>query len=602
MKKQLLFLLLFIISSSVIAQSVQVPDVIYFGGLKLKLTNRARKIVQTDVDNILRNPKYLQIKIDRANIYFPVIEKIFKEEGIPDDFKYLSLQESSLVPDAVSSSNAVGYWQFKKESAQEVGMSINHEVDERMNIVASSRGAAKYLKRNNAVLNNWIYALLSYNLGLGGVKSKVKDKYVGATEMEIDDDMHWYVLRFLAHKIAFENYVGKTPAPITLVEFGDCHKKSLKDISGETNIPLETLIEYNKWLLKNKVPDDKNYVVVLPVNSDNKDLIAAVTKNQSTVTQQPVKNKDRIKVKLNSKTEILASLPEPSQSSSTEDNELVIIVEVNGVKAIKAREGDTPARLALRAGIAVDALLKYNELRKFDKINPGQFYYLQMKRTKALVLFHTVQEGETVWSIAQKYGIKTSALRAKNRMEKNESLKPGRVLWLKRKRPKNTPVEIKKIEPVKITEKVQVAETGKSSENKVVKQDSIKVNNDSNKNEIKETVVNNTASVDVSETDGEYHLVKAGETLYSISKLYNVSPDSIKAWNNLENNAIQVGQKLKITIANQKTGYIIHEVKQGDTLYKITREYGITIDELKMWNDKQDLNLKIGEQLKIYKK
>src|SRR5690606_16816059 len=150
-----------------------------------------------------------------------IIEKIFKEEELPDDFKFLSLQESSLISDAVSTSNAVGYWQFKKETAIEVGMRVDNHVDERMNIVSSSLGAAKYLKKNNTIyFNNWIYALLAYNLGAGGAKQKIKEKYLGAKKMVIDGDMHWYVIRFLAHKLAYENSVGKNNnLPMTLVTY-----------------------------------------------------------------------------------------------------------------------------------------------------------------------------------------------------------------------------------------------------------------------------------------------------------------------------------------------------------------------------------------------
>ena len=88
------------------------------------------------------------------HLYFPIIENIFKEEGVPDDFKYLSLQESGLISDAVSTSNAVGFWQFKDFTAREVGLRVDKQIDERKNIVSSTRGAAVYLKRNNFLMNN----------------------------------------------------------------------------------------------------------------------------------------------------------------------------------------------------------------------------------------------------------------------------------------------------------------------------------------------------------------------------------------------------------------------------------------------------------------
>ena len=89
-----------------------VPDQIDFAGMQLLLTKKAKARIQADVDMIRKSPTYFQQKVDRANLFFPIIDKVFAEEGFPSEFKYLALQESSLVSDAVSSSQAVGYWQF----------------------------------------------------------------------------------------------------------------------------------------------------------------------------------------------------------------------------------------------------------------------------------------------------------------------------------------------------------------------------------------------------------------------------------------------------------------------------------------------------------
>ncbi|HSY62357.1 MAG TPA: lytic transglycosylase domain-containing protein, partial [Cytophaga sp.] len=221
-----------------------VPDVIDFAGMRLELTASAKKKIEADVTMIYSSGKFLQQKIDRANLYFPIIEHVFHQEGFPEEFKYLALQESSLVSDAVSSSNAVGFWQFKKETAIEVGMMINANVDERKHISYASKGAATYLKKNNLLLDNWVYALLSYNVGPGGVKSHVKTKYIGAKNMVIDEDMHWYVIRFLAYKIAYQDLIGKANHPdYTLIEYKDIKGKSLQDISKQSKVDYELLKE-----------------------------------------------------------------------------------------------------------------------------------------------------------------------------------------------------------------------------------------------------------------------------------------------------------------------------------------------------------------------
>src|SRR5690606_23803191 len=154
--------------------------------------------------------RHFNIKVERAKTYFPIIEKIFAEERVPDDFKYLVLQESALIADAVSVSNAVGFWQFKDFTAIEMGLRVDKEIDERMNIVSSTRGAARYIKKNNYYFNNWIYALQAYQMGAGGTMKAVNDYQSGTKHMEITSQTYWYVKKFLAHKIAFE---GKTNGP-----------------------------------------------------------------------------------------------------------------------------------------------------------------------------------------------------------------------------------------------------------------------------------------------------------------------------------------------------------------------------------------------------
>ena len=121
------------------AQTPQVPKTIQFADMTLRLNDQARREIQLDVDALYRSPNYFQIKLDRVNLYMPTIERVLREQGVPDDLKYLVIQESSLIPDAVSTSNAVGFWQFKKGTAEEVFMRVDNQIDERKNIVSSTK-------------------------------------------------------------------------------------------------------------------------------------------------------------------------------------------------------------------------------------------------------------------------------------------------------------------------------------------------------------------------------------------------------------------------------------------------------------------------------
>ena len=189
MTRALLFLAIHAIFISDIYAEDRIPKVpgeMQFAGMKLKITEAAKKDIQKDVDALRSNPKYFNIKLDRVKLYFPIIERVLKDADIPDDFKYLAVQESALISDAVSSADAVGFWQFKDFTGREVGLRIDRYIDERLNIVSSTYGAAKYFKRHNFYFNNWVYTLLAHMTGRGGAAKFVKESNFGARKMTID--------------------------------------------------------------------------------------------------------------------------------------------------------------------------------------------------------------------------------------------------------------------------------------------------------------------------------------------------------------------------------------------------------------------------------
>ena len=205
MKRILLLLCLMVGVAAFAAESPTVPNAIQFAGLNLKLSDKARKKIQIEVNALTKSPKYFQIKVDRLQIYFPIIEEIFREEGLPEDFKYLVLQESALISDAVSTSKRCRVLAVQEGCGNRSWIRVDRQVDERLNIVASTRGAAKYIKKNNRLyFDNWVHALLAYQQGPGGAQRLVNDKFKGTRSMPIDGRTHWYVIKFLAHKIAFE--------------------------------------------------------------------------------------------------------------------------------------------------------------------------------------------------------------------------------------------------------------------------------------------------------------------------------------------------------------------------------------------------------------
>ncbi|AIZ64582.1 hypothetical protein PK28_14505 [Hymenobacter sp. DG25B] len=414
--KKLLLALICLLPHLLQAQTVPVPADLYLGGLHVRLTDGGRAVVQQKVDALRRHTTSFQNRVALADAYFPLIDRALQEQGVPLDFHFLALQESGLQGDAQSIHDAVGYWQFKRESAQDFGLLVNEVVDERKHILAATRAAAKYLVRSNGTYRNWLNALLSYNLGLSGARPYTLPTDAGATEMEVSEKTHPYILTFLAHKVAYEPACGQNPKPaLQLQEFPAVAGQQLAQVAELLHTSPEELARHNRWLLAGAtVPAGRSYTLVVPV-TDPLQLTAMAVQQKQVATE-------------------LIHKPQT-------DPENADFVRINGLRALIALPGDTKESLAKRAGLKVRKLMQYNDLFLFDNITPGQAYFVQKKRDKAAVEYHIAQPGETVAAVSQKYGVRSKAIWSKNRMARNEELRPGRLLWLQHTRPRETAVE-----------------------------------------------------------------------------------------------------------------------------------------------------------------
>ena len=141
----------------------------------------------------------------RANRFFPAMEKILKENDVPDDFKYLAVIESNLIQ-AVSPAGAQGFWQFMPRTAAEYNLLINNEVDERLNIKKSTVAACCYLKFAKDTLKDWVLAAAAYNRGIGGVRSDMRwQRTTNYFDTHMNSETSRYVFRILAMKLILEN-------------------------------------------------------------------------------------------------------------------------------------------------------------------------------------------------------------------------------------------------------------------------------------------------------------------------------------------------------------------------------------------------------------
>ncbi|MBF9219870.1 LysM peptidoglycan-binding domain-containing protein [Hymenobacter ruricola] len=415
------------------ARHPDVPAAFDVAGLHLVLNEEAQRLVQQKADGLCRHQPSFQARVDQADAAFPIVERVLKEEGVPLDFRYLVLQESALVGDAQSVHEAVGYWQLKRETATGLGLVVNEEVDQRKHLAASTRAAARYLTRNNKSLHNWLNALLSYYTGLGGVQPYTLPSDFDATEMAVTEATSPYVLMFLAHKLAFEPACGQNPAPpLRLQEFPAVAGQTLETQALALHTDPAALATHNRWLLAAAVPADRPYTLVVPVGDVTQ--AAGIAANQ----------------RLQANGELLAL---PAVGANTAE------VRVNNLRALIALPGETTADLARRGHQRLGEFLKHNELKAFDVAVTGRPYYLQSKRDVAAVEYHVLQPNETIFDVAQKYGIRQKAVLKKNRMARNEELRPGRLLWLQHTRPRETAIEYRSLAETVALERPSAAPT-----------------------------------------------------------------------------------------------------------------------------------------------
>ncbi len=216
---------------------------------------------------------YLLKRVDR---YLPVIEPILKQYGIPDDFKYLAVAESILNDKAKSPVGAAGVWQLMKATAQEHGLEVNANVDERYNLRLATKAACEYLQESYEKYENWTLVAASYNMGRRALnRSMDYQKQDDYYNMYLNSETARYVFRILAFKLILEspeNYdfyiTKKDKFPVfkfdTIeVNYPIAH---LADFAEENGMTYKTLKIFNPWFLENKLNNasKKEYKILKP--------------------------------------------------------------------------------------------------------------------------------------------------------------------------------------------------------------------------------------------------------------------------------------------------------------------------------------------------
>ena len=213
--------------------------------------------------------------IKMANRYFPVIEPILKEQGIPGDFKYLAVAESGLA-NAVSPANAVGFWQLRKGTAEEYGLEVNSEIDERYHLEKSTVAACKYLNESYEKYGNWTTSAASYNIGRRGIdREMARQKNENYYDLLLNEETARYLFRILALKLILEEpaaygfQISKkdlyNPVPYRIFELSN-PVVDFADLAIEQGTNYKMLKFLNPWLRDIKLANKtgKKYLVKIP--------------------------------------------------------------------------------------------------------------------------------------------------------------------------------------------------------------------------------------------------------------------------------------------------------------------------------------------------
>lgn len=537
------------------------------------------QVVRSYIDMYTQRRRTLVEEMLGLSLYYmPIFEQALEQEGLPLELKYLPVIESALNPDAVSRVGATGLWQFMLSTAKGLGLEVNSLVDERRDPIRSSELAAKYLKQLYEIYGDWSLAIASYNCGPGNVNKALRRAGGGKQDFwdiyyYLPKETRGYVPAFIAANYVMtyhnDHNIGNALAkrPVLTDTIHITQRVHFDQISEVLGIPVEELRVLNPQYRRDEIPGDiRPYALTLP----SKQVYSYIVSEDSIVNHNSAKYARR-------------TTAVPGGEISDSETQLV-------VKYHKVKRGETLSIIARRYGVSVSTLKKWNGLRS-SRLKTGQrlrinTYQRVAKKEEPETVqeelaenkveqpvekpnttvqqsvdvdtkYHTVRRGETLGLIAERYGVTVSRLKDWNDLRSNKIFVGQRL---------------------KVVSMVDKGE--------------IEVEGDA----------------DVQE-NATTHKVRRGESLFSIAKDYGVTIDNLKEWNNLSSSSIDAGQTLIVNASaakaskkssgssEKKAATTKHNVRRGETLGAIASRYGVTVNNLKDWNNLSSSRIDVGQTL-----
>lgn len=386
----------------------------------------------------------------RLNRYQPMVEAIFDQFNIPKELVYLSLVESGFNPHAYSRSRAVGPWQFIRSTARLYGLRVDRYVDERRDPIKSTIAAARYLKDLYDLFGTWPLAMAAYNAGEGRVsralaRTSGESYWTIARTRLLHRETKNYVPRFMAATI-----IASAPDTYGFVmNSNDFHRFEevvvpplihLRSVAQATGIAYAELKHLNPELRRNLTPpDSEGYLLKVPIGTsalvlEHLDKIRSVTSHRyrvrwgdtlSTIARQYSVTVSELKAFNNLRTNVIRAgqvlVVHPTGiSSSIDDNE---------TRRYRVRWGDNLSSIAQRFGVSVSQLKALNNLRS-NYIRAGELLLLGSYgegRPSDKPAWYRVRWGDSLWTIAKRFRTTVEQLKTFNNLTHN-FIKAGDML------------------------------------------------------------------------------------------------------------------------------------------------------------------------------
>lgn len=537
-----------------------------------------------------------------SEYYFPLFEDALAKQNVPLEIKYLAVVESALNPKAVSRVGATGLWQFMYQTGKQYGLKIDSYVDERSDPLRASEAAAQYMTNMYAIFGDWDLVLASYNSGPGNVSKAIRrsggQQNYWNIRKNLPKETQGYVPAFLATMYIYEYHKehGIQPERALVKHFATdtvMVKKQMtfKQISDLLDVPVAQLQILNPSYKLNVIPSykDQNHYLRLPqdkiaVFTSNEDRIYAYVQHELNQREKPYQLAK-------------ATIARDTTNYTTQR------VSLTKTKYYKVKSGDNLSAIANKYDVSVSDLKKWNSLRsnavasgKSLKIITNESVLKTVKKTPNIIPSEAIKENQRLAASEEKEK-KTIA---------DDAVASNTANYYTVQKGDNLNVIAKKYN-VTVAE---IQEWNNLSNGTIQQGSSLRVTN-------KELDKKEELAVAPELKNIEY-VVQKGDILGNIAKKFGTSLVDLKQWNNLTDNNIAIGStlvvaknELAITTNNPTAATFMKKdnskkvgaeyyVKKGDSLYSISKKYpGVTISDLKKWNDISGEELKPGMKLKI---